>query len=167
MLDPCEAGPVLVGGEFVGSGCGPLHEVGHAHAVVGKGMSRFAVDGGDTGVERGRPETVAGASEPHERLSGVHARVQPADQQAHPRADDVGKGESSASGDVDDTNLVTFSDCERFDVEARTLDHGAKEVGPPAGEAATTHRIRLKRGEILIAGEELEFDRPADLDDSV
>ena len=87
---PCEAGPVLVGGQFVSSGGGPLHEVGHAHAVVGKGMSRFAVDGGDTGVERGRPETVAGASEPHERLSGVHAGVQPTDEQAHSRADDVG-----------------------------------------------------------------------------
>ena len=167
MLDPCEAGPVFVGGEFVGSGCGPFHEVGHAHAVVGEGMTRFAVDGGDAGGERGRPEAVAGASEPDERLSGVHAWVQPTDEQAHPRADDVGQGEGPASGDVDDIDLVICPDRERFDVEARTLDHRAEEVGSPAGETATAYRVSFERGEILITAEELEFDRPADLDDSV
>ena len=130
-------------------------------------MTRFAVDGGDACGQRGWPEAVAGASEPDERLSGVHAWVQPTDEQAHPRADDVGQGAGPASGDIDDIDLVTCPDRERFDVEASTLDHCAEEVGSPAGETATAHRVCFERGEILITGEELEFDRPAGLDDSV
>ena len=53
----------------------------------------------EAGRERGGPEAVAGRDEADAGVGGVHARVQPADQQAHPGADGVGQRRCPASPD--------------------------------------------------------------------
>ena len=42
-LDPLDAGAVLVGGQVVGPGRGPLHQVGHADPVGDEGVAGVAV----------------------------------------------------------------------------------------------------------------------------
>ena len=62
-LDPCQPGPVLVARELVGAGGRPLHQVGHADAVVDERASRVAGNGDELRGHRRGPEAVAGPCE--------------------------------------------------------------------------------------------------------
>ena len=90
-VDPPDAVAVLVGGEGVGPGRGPLHQVGHADAVVDEGVAGVPVPADEAGGEGGRPVAVARPGEADADVGGQHARVQPADQQPHARPDGVGQ----------------------------------------------------------------------------
>ena len=85
-VEALDAGAVLVAREGVGPRRRPLHEVGHADAVVAEGVAGVAVAGDEPGREGGGPEAVAGGDVADPGVGGVHARVQPAHEQAHPGA---------------------------------------------------------------------------------
>jgi len=60
-LDARCAFAVLVAGQLVGAWRGPLHEVGHAHAINPQRVAWIVGLRDDARVERGGPEAVAGA----------------------------------------------------------------------------------------------------------
>ena len=96
-------------------------------------VARVAVARHEAGGERGGPEAVPGPGEPDAGVGRVQARVEPADEQAHPGADEVGQGARAR-------RACTW--IHSPPVVART-----RSTSKPAPASTSRERLRLPLGE--------------------
>ena len=142
-------------------GGGALHEVGHAHAVLGQRVTRITVACREPRGERGRPEAVARAREADTTVGRVLARVQPADEDPHARIDEVGQRAPPGGRQHDPLTAVVGA---LVHLEARPDVDVGERVGAPLGEEPPGELVVVLVDDVAIGAEPVdELGRRVDL----
>ena len=134
--DARRAGAVLGRGDLLGRDRRALDEVGHADGVTQECVPWVTVARHDAGGERGRPEPVVRGDEADTGVGGAHARVEPAHEQPHRGAHEVGQRAGATREHVQPPVVAVALGHGLDDREARALEYRGDLVGHPPREEA-------------------------------